>query len=160
MLSNDHKKLTFVCRAGISEVELALNMFELSFWNGLLYLAARSLTWRVANEMLLSSNNFDTFIWDRHIALWDILKICIANLLLLIGDKLQSWTKSLGKKVTLYDKIIPHSSVTMLKHKIVLLVTWKSPILKVGAGKNTGLQKALFLLTKTGAFCNLSNMAF
>ena len=46
----------------------------------------------------------------------------------------------------------------MLKHEIVLLVTHLStPNIEEGQGRNTGLQKALILLTQIVAFHNHSN---
>ena len=43
--------------------------------------------------------------------------------------------KIVAKKLTPYSKIIPAPPLTILKHKIVLLVTYQPPTLKGGAGE-------------------------
>ena len=42
--------------------------------------------------------------------------------------------KIVAKKLTPYGKIIPRAPMTMLKHEIVLLVTYRPPTLKGGDG--------------------------
>ena len=62
------------------------------------------------------------------------------------------------KKTPPYGKIIPPAPVTMLKHEIVFLVTYQPPNIEGwGRGRNTGLQKALILLTQKGVLHNLLN---
>ena len=55
--------------------------------------------------------------------------------------------KIVAEKLTPYGKIIPRAPVTMLKHKIVLLVTYRPQHWRVGAGEKYRFVKGFNLAT-------------